>query len=255
MEDARQLKPDPEEIGPSRLAAAQAWLERVLPTFLPPACTFGVQRYDLPYTSIPIIDEPSLRRAIPKRQLEFSAGRVASQQALAALGQANVAVPMGQKRNPLWPVGIAGSITHTAGLAVAVTALAKNVVSLGIDLELATAVTPSLWASVLNKREIEWLQRRPALEQASLATLFFCAKESFYKFQYALAEQWVDFAEGEVSIETKAPGEFSLDCHQAAVVARLGRSRFSGRYAVGYGFVFTAMHLEAPGNTAGNSPY
>lgn len=61
----------------------------------------------------------AVARAIPRRRREFSAGRRAAHRALAALGCPPVAVPMGPFREPLWPEGYNGSISHDGGLALA----------------------------------------------------------------------------------------------------------------------------------------
>ena len=70
--------------------------------------------------------------AVPRRLAEFAAGRQAARTALAALGHPAVALPMGPDRAAIWPDGIAGSIAHAAGLAVAV---ARPGAPLGVDVE------------------------------------------------------------------------------------------------------------------------
>jgi 4'-phosphopantetheinyl transferase EntD len=50
--------------------------------------------------------------SVEKRWREFAAGRSCARKALAASGHAPVAVLQGAGREPVWPQGIVGSITH-----------------------------------------------------------------------------------------------------------------------------------------------
>src|SRR5258708_1959162 len=68
----------------------------------------------------------------PRRPHEFERGRACAHRALERLG---VPGPVGRNdetRGPLWPPGVAGSITHTRALAVAAV---MHGAALGIDLE------------------------------------------------------------------------------------------------------------------------
>jgi 4'-phosphopantetheinyl transferase EntD len=59
----------------------------------------------------------SLQTAVPKRQAEYLAGRIAGQHALKELGISNFDIESGKHRSPTWPNGILGSITHTDNMA------------------------------------------------------------------------------------------------------------------------------------------
>src|SRR5208282_5779110 len=56
-----------------------------------------------------------LGRSVPKRAQEFAAGRVCARRALAELGVVDFPLRVGEDREPLWPEGTVGSITHTTG--------------------------------------------------------------------------------------------------------------------------------------------
>src|SRR5215469_3139377 len=58
-------------------------------------------------------------RAVPKRVGEFAAGRACARRALEQLGVPDFVLRVGPHREPIWPVGMAGSITHTAGFCAA----------------------------------------------------------------------------------------------------------------------------------------
>src|SRR5690242_5958922 len=78
--------------------------------------------------------------AVAARRAEFAAGRSAARRALAELGIGPVALPVGERRMPVWPTGIVGSITHCVGLAAAAVAWADDLAALGIDVEPAIAL-------------------------------------------------------------------------------------------------------------------
>src|SRR5258708_8108427 len=58
------------------------------------------------------LEESLVAKAVPKRRREFTAGRNCARRALAQLGYPDFALLAGSHGQPLWPPGIAGSITH-----------------------------------------------------------------------------------------------------------------------------------------------
>lgn len=222
----------------------QKWLEQVGPALFPPGTILAVQRYD-PGVALPSSAVAGLERAVEKRQREFSAGRLAAKTALGKLGIVDTVVPIAADRSPIWPAEIAGSITHATELAACVVARKIDVSALGIDLEQARAVQPDIWDSVLTVREIAALTVRQAAERCRLATLIFSAKEAFYKMQYPLTRQWVNFHAAEVNI-SESDGSFELVCADSLVTSLLGQQSFAGRYAAGSELIVAAMHLTRP---------
>ena len=104
--------------------------------------------------------------------------------------------------------GPAGSITHCTGVAGAVVAPVSKVQSLGVDVEVIDAVNEHLWPRVLNASEHAWLQSCPAGERRIWATVIFSAKEAFYKCQYPIAAQWLEFQDVQVAMERpERPGD------------------------------------------------
>jgi 4'-phosphopantetheinyl transferase EntD len=80
-------------------------------------------------------ERAAVARALAKRLGEFTAGRVAARAALGALGVADCAIPRGEGGAPVWPAGVVGSLSHSAGMVAAVVARAGGVAALGVDLE------------------------------------------------------------------------------------------------------------------------
>ena len=121
-------------------------------------------------------EEAHVARAAEKRRRDFAMGRACARAALAGLGHGEAAIGMGQDGAPLWPAGLAGSITHTAGYAAAV---AGRFGGLGIDAERVGGVTPKLWPRLFNDAERAALSKRADADVAG--TLLFSAKEAAFK--------------------------------------------------------------------------
>lgn len=156
------------------LAALTASARGILPAAV------AVVASDPTATAAAIWPSEQLRGAIAARQREFSAGRSAARQALSLLGHAQTAIPQGSDRAPVWPLGIAGSITHSATLCLA--AVTRAPMLIGIDLEPDTPLAPDLWDVILLPAESAALSGHP--RAAQLAKLIFSAKEATYKAQY-----------------------------------------------------------------------
>lgn len=129
----------------------------------------------LPYHS-------QLQNSVNKRKAEHLAGRIAAYYALNDYGID--AIPaIGEQRQPLWPAGIFGSISHSANRALAVAAPYP----VGIDLETIMTVEHSqqLKKGIINQPE-EQILCHSGLPFRLALTLAFSAKESLYK---ALSQQ------------------------------------------------------------------
>jgi 4'-phosphopantetheinyl transferase EntD len=131
--------------------------------------------------------------AAEKRKSEFALGRAAARQALAELGFPEPPpVLRGAGREPLWPEGIVGSITHCGSCAIAVVAKREHVKAIGIDLEDVERVSPEEIARIVcNEPERRWVFGGEN-GQLRLAMLF-SAKESIYKALYPLGRCFFDF--------------------------------------------------------------
>jgi len=135
---------------------------------------------------------PRIAQSVPKRQVEYLHGRLAAIAALEELGHRTRSIPSGAHREPLWPAGTVGSITHAAGLAAAVALPADRGLRIGIDLEhlAAGGALAALAGTVLSTDE---LQRLPGDASAPAMTAVFSAKESFYKAAFAEVGRFFDF--------------------------------------------------------------
>lgn len=163
-------------------------LQRVCfdPAAFTPAC----------YEQARILLPASLQRAAPKRLGEFLAGRLAARQALQSFGLGDHVVAIGSAREPRWPAGFEGSISHSLlqGRGMALCAVRPGQAGMGLDLEawLEDEQACELWPGIVD--HIEWarLQRCP-LGPALGLTLVFSAKESLFKALYPRVGRYFDF--------------------------------------------------------------
>lgn len=132
-------------------------------------------------------------KAVTKRKAEFVAGRYCAHQALSALGVAPGLIGIAEARNPVWPRGIVGSISHSHGYAISATAKRSSKLMLGLDVEdmVAPQTAKRLEASVINDDELDLLRQAPRPE--ALFTLIFSVKESFYKAAYPWVKRYFGF--------------------------------------------------------------
>jgi 4'-phosphopantetheinyl transferase EntD len=151
-------------------------------------------------------------RAVPTRVQEFAAGRLCARRALAEFGIVDFPIRVAEDRQPIWPDAFVGSITHTEGYGAAVVAERRRMHALGLDSEIVGRVKVPLWAAICTQSEIAWLRSLPPAEQAVAATLIFSAKEAFYKCQYPLTRERLNFLDAVVQAVTEpaSTGTFSI---------------------------------------------
>ena len=151
---------------------------------------------ELPLATLPA----RLAGAVTSRKADFQAGRLAAHRALEASGAKHCHVGADEQGIPLWPAGWRGSITHSTGRALAVTAPAGEVNIIGIDCEKKDlAAAAEIAGTVLNPAE------RASLHQTSIdyltgVLIAFSAKESLYKALWPDVRRFFDFTAAEVCL-------------------------------------------------------
>jgi 4'-phosphopantetheinyl transferase EntD len=151
-------------------------------------------------------------RAAPKRVQEFAAGRLCARRALAELGIHNFPLLSARDRQPLWPAAAVGSISHTQGYCAAVVGLQTQFAGLGLDTESSAAVGAELWPQICTAQELALLHALAPAGRVRAASLIFSAKEAFYKCQYPITAEWLEFTD--ISIE---PDSWQLDAGRYVV--------------------------------------
>ncbi len=130
-----------------------------------------------------------LMQAGRKRQAEHLAGRLAAVHALARYQHKSVPA-IGEQRQPVWPAGLYGSISHCATTALAVVARQP----VGVDMEALFTLQQcqELIDSIVVPAE-QAILRAAALPLPLALTLTFSAKESAFKAWSALAHPYPGF--------------------------------------------------------------
>ncbi len=187
-------------------------------------------------------------RAVPERLQEFAAGRLCARRAMAEFGIVDFALRMSDDRQPLWPDGFAGSITHTAGFCAAAVAPRRQVHALGLDSEVVGDVRLEIWPRICLPIELAWVRSLSASERAAAVTLIFCAKEAFYKCQYPLAGERLNFQD--VGIEAAgwgaSEGAFRILPARSIAIAAHTSLPMQGRYLFHESFATAGMDLADP---------
>jgi 4'-phosphopantetheinyl transferase EntD len=167
--------------------------------------------------------------AVQSRREQFSAGRWLARLAWAELGQTPVALLNDERRAPIWPAGIVGTITHTQSWCAVAVARQSTVQGIGADVEAATPLDAGLWERVCRPEEREFLLERPAELRGLLAKALFSAKESIYKALFPEVRLFLDFQGMRIELSpTSTPGVWSWWAELQVPWGHLSRGRRLG---------------------------
>jgi 4'-phosphopantetheinyl transferase EntD len=199
------------------------------------------------YAAPTLADEAApLAGAVARRRAEFAAGRACAREALAALGVAAGPIPIGPGRDPVWPAGHVGAITHCEGLCAAVVASGERYAALGVDAEDAAPLSPGVLGQVCGQAELSAFEALGHWPPALWGTLAFCAKEAFYKAWFPLARTRLGFRDAVISFETGPDGgggAFQVAIGEAPLGERA--AHFVGRWRLTDRYVLAGVSLEA----------
>lgn len=209
---------------------------------LPPAAV-GVEAFaDLPGEPAFPGEEDLIARAVPSRRGEFVTARRCAREALARLGEPPAPIRSGPRREPLWPPGVVGSITHCAGYRAAAVARRTGLAALGIDAEPHEPLPDGVANTVAAPGEPAALAD-PAVHWDRL---LFSAKESIYKAWYPLCGRWLGFEDVRLEID---PAAHTFTGHLLVDGTRLdGKpplTELHGRYLVARNLVLTSVTVPA----------
>ncbi|HEX6928553.1 MAG TPA: 4'-phosphopantetheinyl transferase superfamily protein [Gammaproteobacteria bacterium] len=180
--------------------------------------------------------------AVERRVQEFTAGRHCARIALGQLGFGNVPVRMGARRQPLWPVGIVGSISHSAGYCLAAVTTRDSLAGLGVDIEHASPLDASLTGLVCTPMENAAIARYSADNQGLAAKALFSAKEAVFKCLYPVFGEELDFHDVEVELDIRG-GRFDAQVSRLALNADADL-RLKGRLTYTAQTIMTAALLH-----------
>ena len=137
------------------------------------------------------------------RKENYRSGRICAGEVLSKLGTLGQPVLRDpQTREPLWPEGISGAITHSGKWAAAAAGKTSDVSGIGIDLEdLERQVDSRISRHVCIPEEQKWLQEcgEDFLEQN--LKIIFSAKESIFKAFFPYTRTYLHFHDARILME------------------------------------------------------
>ena len=182
----------------------------------------------------------------PRREAEFRAGRACARQALAQFGYRNWALIPAPTREPIWPQGIVGSITHADGYCAAVVARACGCAGLGIDVETIGRINDAVAPLICSAEELALFDDGLSGSRRALLALLFSAKESVFKAIFPGERVVFEPADVEVEFDWDI-GTFRAQAPAQAALDRIC-TQIDGRFAIaGTHVITTAWRNEAGG--------
>jgi len=180
-----------------------------------------------------------------KRRREFALGRACARRALAELDIEDFPLLRGERREPVWPRGVVGSLTHCRSFCAAAVARQDVIAGLGLDAETARTPSRRFTERISTPHERSWLEALPPSPAVDWGVVLFSAKESFYKCYFPLARTFLGFRDAEVRLDPDA-GSFTVQLCRDDAPPALGTRTFQGRYQTDSNRVITAVTLPAP---------
>jgi len=195
-------------------------------------------------------EEAVLGQVSDKRRRDFTLGRQCARQALIKLGIGPVPILRGNAREPQWPPGVCGSITHCEGYCAAVAALQSEIKSIGIDAECLRPLPYGVLERVTLETERRWIEN--ADSGMPWDVLLFSAKESVFKAWFPIVGSWLGFEQARIEfaphagafraiILSAAPG-----AHSDAPTELTGRFHVDGDRVLTSAFIQVALQRSRP---------
>lgn len=209
---------------------------------LPPGVMASWARDDVGAGDLYDEERAVVARAVERRVAEFATTRACARRALAQLGYPPGPIPRGTRREPVWPEGVVGSLTHCDGFRAAAVAPAASFRSLGIDAEPHARLPDGVERTVAlpgERRMIAELADR--VPEVCWDRLLFSAKESVYKAWFPLAGRWLGFDEAEVTFDPAARTFVARLLVEGPEVDGRHLTAFDGTWRVMQGLVLTAV--------------
>jgi 4'-phosphopantetheinyl transferase EntD len=183
------------------------------------------------------------RRA--RRRREFAEGRTAARCALRRMGVEDTEIPQARTREPIWPDGVTGSITHCEGCCAAAVAPQDRVAAIGIDVEPHAPLPSEVVALIVRPDERDDLAGLgEACPGVCWDRLIFSSKEAAFKASFAFHRTWPEFDAVRATVRLD---DRSFEVSGRGIAFRGSRSEvvtLSGHWSVEDGFIRTAVAIS-----------
>ncbi|MBL4658901.1 MAG: 4'-phosphopantetheinyl transferase superfamily protein [Alcanivoracaceae bacterium] len=162
------------------------------------SCEFNLDNYHPEqFDRLKIFLPEEIRRSVAKRQAEFLVGRFVATKALLRSGFVDSSTPIiaiGKNREPIWPNGYVGSITHNKNTAICAIDNIETTSLLGIDVEtILDDETASEIASQIHDEVEKFVLVDNGFTSNQATTLIFSAKEAIFKALYPIVQEFFGF--------------------------------------------------------------
>ncbi|WP_060179318.1 4'-phosphopantetheinyl transferase family protein [Streptomyces sp. IMTB 1903] len=217
-------------------------LELILPAVVACAESFA----DVPESTLFPEESEALGPARHEgRRREFTTVRHCARRALADIGVPPVPVLPGERGAPVWPPGVVGSMTHSAGYRAAAVARSVHVRALGIDAEPHAALPGETLGAVTRPEERERLAALAAdFPRVHWDRLLFCAKEAVYKAWFPMAGRRLGFRDASVTFDP-AGGTFRAEIVEGTGEEPPAPLVYEGRWTAGPELLLAAVVVPA----------
>ncbi|PKM45766.1 MAG: hypothetical protein CVV05_05770 [Gammaproteobacteria bacterium HGW-Gammaproteobacteria-1] len=183
---------------PNLGVSSHALLSIPLTNLFPAETALVIASAEMWQTPLCAEEEALVDGASAKRQREFRAGRNAAHEALQQLQAPQQPILWGSRREPVWPSGYLGTISHCHDLCVAACAIKGEIVGMGVDVEPLSPLPEGV------ERYIHTDMEHSLLEQSGLPQrLIFSAKECLYKCYYPLLTRYFGFQSVSLAFDIK----------------------------------------------------
>lgn len=219
--------------------------EAMLGSILPPDVVVAEATGDIAQTALFPDEAAQIRHAVETRQREFAIGRTLARRALRRLGWPTSPILSGPDREPTWPLGVTGSITHCDGYCAAAVARSEVLTTIGIDAEIHAPLPPDVLRLIGRDEECAWIHNRSPRD-VFWDRLLFSAKESVFKAWFPVARRWLDFRAAEVRFEPETARFHARFVGERLSVEGRDIEGFGGTYVIHGNHILSAVVL--PGN-------
>lgn len=183
-------------------------------------------------------ERDAIAMALPERRAEFVTGRVLGRQALAVLGIQWVPIPVARSGAPVWPAGIVGTITHSAGLRACAVGRCDEHAGIGIDVTPARPLPQGVLAHVADLGRAPVAAGLEALGRCGVESpdsVLFAAAEAVAKARTSAHSGWYGVDGADVALHPD--GTFVASARRGPTFAG------TGRWAVGGGMALAGITL------------
>lgn len=192
-------------------------------------------------------EEALVSKAVDKRKREFRAGRNCAHHLFKEAGVICNALLKGKQREPAWPEGWVGSISHTQGLCVVAIADQTRFMSIGLDVEQASPLGEDIKDVICLPAEQDMLTRLSILAGQEFASqpmdkVIFSAKESIHKTYFPLNYHTLDFLDAKILLKPEL-SSFEASIIKPEPAPRVVIKTLRGSYCVNQDYVATFIAL------------